>query len=41
MIAVENLQKGFGETKALDGVSFEVAPGMTIGHTDRIDAPIP
>jgi ABC-type multidrug transport system ATPase subunit len=31
MIAVSNLHKGFGDTRALDGVSFVVAPGMTFG----------
>jgi len=31
MIAVSNRHKGFGETRALDGVSFEVVPGMTFG----------
>ena len=31
VLAVEDLRKSFGETVAVDGVSFEVAPGEIVG----------
>lgn len=31
MITIENLEKSFGATKALDGMSFEVRPGEIVG----------
>ena len=31
MISIENLEKSFGGTKALDGMSFEVRPGEIVG----------
>ena len=35
MIHVENLVKTFGEVKAVDGISFDVAAGEIFAFLDR------